>query len=239
MANRPQLFLAAQGASDWRRELADPERHWKRGRSAFELAVSWHNGQTRPDGLPAEIASLLATMPVFAGATLLLGIVEHKVPLPGGGRPSCNDLWALLRGPEGLVSLAVEGKAGEKFGETVGEWLASARPGSGKPERMRFLVEKLGLTAPVPDGIRYQLLHRAASALLEAERFGAAHAIMLVQSFAEDAVSLEDFLAFARLFGAEVQQGRIATVTRCNDIPLWFAWQDCEPATDPDIAKVV
>jgi hypothetical protein len=35
----------------------------------------------------------------------------------------------------------------------------------------------------VPDAIRYQLLHRAASVVIEAERFNASYAVLPVHSF--------------------------------------------------------
>jgi hypothetical protein len=39
-----------------------------------------------------------------------LGIPEHQVQFDGGGHASQTDLWALLRAPIGLVSMAVEAK---------------------------------------------------------------------------------------------------------------------------------
>ena len=49
------------------------------------------------------------------------------------------------------------------------------------------------------DGIRYQLLHRTASALIEAERFCAGHALMLVHSFSQTHEWFEDYARFLRL----------------------------------------
>jgi hypothetical protein len=77
--------------------------------------------------------------------------------------------------------MAVEGKFSEPFGPTVDEWLRNAL--EGKRERLRFLEEQLGLDTAVSPGIRYQLLHRGGSAVIEAKRFNATNALMLVHSF--------------------------------------------------------
>ncbi len=63
----------------------------------------------------------------------------------------------------------------------------------------------MGLNEPVPGAIRYQLLHRAASAIIEAKRFGAPHAIMLVHSFSQTHEWFADYAAFAKLLGVEGQ----------------------------------
>jgi len=85
-----------------------------------------------------------------------------------------------MRGPAGLVALAIEGKVDEPFGPTMGE--RRTDPSRGVAERIEWLVGRLG-AGSVPDGIRYQLLHRTASALLIAQQFDAAAAVMLVHSF--------------------------------------------------------
>ena len=71
--------------------------------------------------------------------TPLLSIPEFKVPLPGGVRPSQNDLFVLARGTNGLVSIMVEGKVRESFGPTLGEWRGAASPG--KKSRLQFLLQ--------------------------------------------------------------------------------------------------
>src|SRR5690606_1009209 len=96
-------------------------------------------------------------------------IPEHKVPLAGGRGDSQNDVFALIRFDGQTSAVMIEGKVNEPFGPTVGEWFAT--PSEGKIGRMRHLCEVLGLSAEPPANIRYQLLHRTASALIEARRF--------------------------------------------------------------------
>jgi GTP pyrophosphokinase len=222
-----RIYVRTHGLEDWRRLLAEPERHWSPKRSAALVAQAW---ETAGD-LPPRIRSVLerSDQPAFRGLELLLALPEHQVDLPPGGHPSQTDVWALARGAEGLVSLAVEGKVDESFGPTLGDL---RRGGSdGQRARLRFLCDVLGLTNP-PDAIRYQLLHRAVSALLEAERFTARHAVLVVQSFGLNNAGFTDFCAFARLLGADAAIGHVVPTNLAVPRQLWLAWVDMGP-TEP------
>lgn len=115
-------------------------------------------------------------------------------------------MWLLLRTPAALASVAIEGKVNEPFGPTVGEWYGQGTPN--RDRRLQGLKEILGLR-DVPREIRYQLLHRTASTILEARRFIAAHAIMLVHSFSQTDRWFEDFAALVELLGGEPPKGRL------------------------------
>jgi hypothetical protein len=127
----------------------------------------------------------------------LLAVPEHEVPLNGGSTASQTDLFVLAHGPDGLVAIAVEGKAKEPFGDqTVSEWRATQT--NGRRDRLAQILELLELDDDERlSPIRYQLLHRTASAVIEARRFGARHAVMLVHSFPDGEDWFEDFAAFA------------------------------------------
>jgi hypothetical protein len=158
----------------------------------------------------------------LGGADALLIMPEWQVTLPGGVRPSQNDIWVLARGRSGLISIAVEGKVDEPFGPTLGEWKADAS--TGKQTRLAFLQQMLGLTAPLADTVRYQLLHRTASAVLEAQRFGAGQAVVLIHSFSPENRWLADFAAFTALFGVDFQPGHLASATARDGMPLHLGW---------------
>lgn len=225
-----RLFIPTKGPQDWRAGLADPDRHWRRGKSAYELAVAWEAARDSDRGLPRDVAELLDTRPEFAGARLLLGIPEHKVQLDGGGHPSQTDLWGLLATRQGTVSMAVEGKAGEPFGEQVSQWLAGAPPASGKPARLRQLCSLLGITEDQARTCRYQLLHRTAAAILEAQRFGVPHGLLLVHSFSPHPDGFSDFSHFAEQLEAEVADNQVAPAGRRGGVDLWLAWVSSSPA---------
>ena len=208
-----KIYRPTTGADDWQQFLADPEKQWRRGYSAMAAALSWECA----NGLPQEIAELIGGSP-----ELLLAIPEHKVALPGGSRDSQCDVFALVKASEDTIAVSIEAKVNEPFGPTVGEWLKDAS--TGKIERLRFICELLGLDKSPPDGLRYQLFHRTAAAILEAQRFKTDGAAMIVQSFSQENRWFEDFEAFAHLFGLEVEPGRSARIELPSGKPLFLGW---------------
>lgn len=129
-----------------------------------------------------------------------MAIPEWEVELPGGDRPSQTDILAICRNGSGLVVLGVEAKANEPFGPTLGEKRSEAS--GGQLERIAYLEDLLGKIEPFAENIRYQLLHRTASALLTAREFHAAVAAMIVQSFSLEGRWREDFDNFVEAVGA-------------------------------------
>jgi hypothetical protein len=210
------IFVPSHSADDWKQFLADPEKHWRTGYSARTLAYAWHEAAD----FPREVRTVLSQQ--FPNIEMLLGIPEHKVALPGGGRASQTDLWVLARSGNDLVSIAVEGKVSETFGPTIAEWLVDAS--DGKRERLTFLRAQLGSVEDVPGTVRYQLLHRAASAILEAKRFRARQAVLLVHSFSRTREWLDDFIAFGALLGADVEADRLMPVRECDGVQFSIGW---------------
>ena len=101
-----RIFVPSNGPGDWRCLLADPKTQWERKYSARTLAHCWEDRE----GFPEEVRAVLSQEPALAGAEPLLIFPEWKVSLPGGSRPSQNDVWVLARSGAGLVSMTVEGK---------------------------------------------------------------------------------------------------------------------------------
>jgi hypothetical protein len=228
----PRIYVPSLGPTDWRRLLADPGKHWKRGNSALELAVCWEAARNTCRGLPPEVAAALDTVPSLLGSELLVCFPEHQVALEGGGHPSQNDLWALLRTATGNASLALEAKAGEPLDRLVRDWLPDGDQRSGKPLRLAALQSILGIKEADVSTIRYQLLHRAASAVLEARRFHAHAAVLIVQSFnrAADEESWKDFGRFGELLGASPAEGALHQASVATLVPLYVGWVTSAPA---------
>lgn len=197
----PRIYIPTTGPESWQGLLADPTKHWRRGYSARTLAHAWEAAS----GVPPEVAGLLGVE-----VELLLALPEHKVPLPGGERASQTDLFALVRADGKTVSVAVEGKVNEPFGQTINDWFDA--PSAGKRERLSFLCSKLGLAFPPAGHLHYQLFHRAASAVLEAERFKTDEAAMIVHSFSTDRTWFDAFAQFSAAFGVSVEAGKRATI---------------------------
>ncbi len=219
-----RVYVPAKSVEDWKPLLAEPEKQWKDGYSAKRLAQAWQEA----DSFPAAVASVLAGAeePLRSLAPLLI-LPEHQVALPGGQAASQSDVWVLASHALGLASIVVEGKVSETFGPLLSEWLVNAS--EGKRARLAFLMELLGLPEPVPDGIRYQLLHRMASAILEARRFRANVAVCILHSFSPTNEHFDDFAAFCRLFGKSVQPGEIVKISQRDGILCYVMWaQDCD-----------
>jgi hypothetical protein len=180
------------------------------------LAESW---EAVPH-LPQAVDTVLT--PVFPDIRPLLAIPELKVPLPGGRRESQTDLWVLARSQNELISIAVEGKVDEPFGEPVAKWKSNAS--EGKRVRWDYLKTKLGLNLEPSGRLMYQLFHRTVSAVICAEDFNARHAVMLVQSFSAEAAWFEDYSAFVAQFGIHATPGILQSSKKSTPIQLWFGW---------------
>jgi hypothetical protein len=133
--------------------------------------------------------------------------------------------------------MAVEGKAGESFASTIGEWLQEAS--DAKKLRLEHLCQVLQIEHPPSPTLRYQLFHRTASALIEADRFGATHAVMVVQSFQPDERSWVDFGSFCQQLGSTSASGKLLEIRRTTGPKLYVGWVSCETATDEAISNVV
>ena len=210
-----KIYIPTSNAEQWAQFLAEPVKHWRQGYSARTLAYSWQEAAD----FPLEVGKVLS--PAFPGIELLLALPEHQVPLPGGLRPSQNDIWVLARAQGDLISIAVEGKVSEPFGPTVQEW--QAVPSNGKKERLSYILKLMGLQS-VPDKARYQLLHRTASAIIEAQRFNAAHAVMLVHSFSQTSEWFQDYSAFAALMGGSASENSMVSLGSRSGVSLHLAW---------------
>ena len=218
-----RIFIPTQSADDWQKLLADPGKQWRTGYSARALAYCWESA----DGFPPEVALLFSRSDVsaFQNVEILFSLPEHKIAMPPrGGHPSQNDLFVLAKARDGhLIAITVEGKVREPFGETLGEW--NAETSRGKNERLAFIREQLGLTGELPAQIRYQLLHRTVSAVIEAGRFNARVAVMIVHSFNQNDLRFEDYRDFLTLFGTEAAEpSRLYWLKKIRNIELYSGW---------------
>ena len=216
-------FFQLESVNDWKQLLADPELHWKEGRSAKSLALSW----TQAQGFPDEVKSVFVKSDQFEFRSLTPAFYfpEYKVDMPHGQRASQTDLYVLAFTPKGHpVVIMVEGKVNEPFGPLVVEWLASKNQGSQKEARITAICELLGLEKESSMNRRYQLFHRTASAILEARRIAAERAVMMVHSFSKDDLWFEDFEAFVGLYGVDIAKNELSQSVKIGEVEISFAW---------------
>jgi len=213
------IYLPAHKPEDWQPHLGDPKKHWKTGYSAKTLAYCWQEA----DGFPREVQTVFRKSGTpFADLTPLIILPEHKVALPGRSTASQSDLWILAKSGNELFSITVEGKISESFDKPVRNWLLEDT--KGKHIRLAFLIKTLGISDTFDRSIRYQLLHRTASAILEAKRFLASHAMVIVHSFSPLDKWFEDFAKFVRLFGLTPKVNSVVSAQAPAGLPLHFAW---------------
>ena len=176
--------------------LGKGELHWRDGYSAKAVCESWFNA----NDIPSSVRRVLEGADQYKGAQLVDAWLERCTHLPWGrGNPTQTDLLAVLAIGDELALLAIEAKVRESFGPYVRDWLAEG--GDNRVERLRGLCDFLNLSTESASALRYQLLHRTAAAVLEAKRYRARHAAMVVQSSCPDNTGLSDFQSFAQAMG--------------------------------------
>ncbi|WP_414675649.1 DUF6946 family protein [Methyloceanibacter sp.] len=219
----PRLHVPVVEPEDVVRHLGKQEVHWKEGRSAHALATAW----VAANAFPPRVSAVLGSHPDFVLAELIDAFVERQVELGSEGRPSQTDLLAVAGIGDRLAILAVEGKAGESFGDIVGQWLDES---AGKRTRLDGLCRMLGLSREEASPLRYQLLHRSASAIIEARRYRANAAALLVHSFSDDERGFADFAAFAAAVGfAGARPDTLLGPVDLDGIKLYAGWVQDRP----------
>jgi hypothetical protein len=225
-----KFFVPTASAEDWKHLLKEPEKQWVKGYSARALAYCWQGANS----FPADVRRVFrkSQLDLFQDVRFLFAFPEHKVALPGGATASQSDIFVLAKGNNQLISIAVEGKASEPFGDgTVAEW--KVKNGGGKGERLPFLCGVLGLEETRLEHIRYQLLHRTASAVIEAENFNARNAMMLVHSFSQSYQWFDDYCQFLALFGIKTRKDALKdSVVYGKNVKgtrLYFGWVKGNP----------
>jgi len=218
-----KIFIPTEEPEDWRKLLTVPDTQWRKDYSAYELAYCWDKANDFPESVRKVFRD--SEIDLFQNVELLFAFPEYEVPLPGGVRPSQNDIFilALAKGNCQLISITVEGKVKEGFEDTVAEWLNKDNS-EGKRKRLKFLLNKLQLNEDKVKPIRYQLLHRTASAIIEAERFGAKNSLMLVHSFSQDDDGFDYYWQFSRLFNADGKTNSLVFAKNIRGIDLYLGW---------------
>lgn len=151
----------------------------------------------------------------------MTGFFEHATPLDTERGPTNTDLLAVARTPNALGVIAVEAKAGESFGELIDQWNTTP----GRAERLRWICDLFGVTPADVGQLRWQLFHRTAAAVIEANRFLAPQAIMLVHDFAPEPCWVEDYTAFAEVLGiSNAAIGALSSAKMINGVSLRLGW---------------
>lgn len=203
--------------------LAKPY-HWRSGYSACELARIWVDAR----GIPTSVDRLLRAVPEYAGLRFTRGLFECCVNLRTPGRDSQIDLLVEAECTSGKLTIAVEGKVGEPFGEYVRDLDETA----GIMKRTRHLCETLKIDPDHAHNIRYQLLHRTASAIFAAQERNATYSLMLVHAFRPAErhryqalrKSFGDYASFCTRLGVDGREDSITAPIAVGGVQLRLGW---------------
>lgn len=226
----PRIAVPLLAPEDVIPHLGKPT-HWKQGRSAKAVADSWFQA----NDLPSKVRAVLEQAPEFRGAELVDAWLERCTDLGDGrGTASQTDLLAVVGLKDELAVVGVEAKVTESFGPFVSDWLGEG--GEGKARRLQGLCDLFGLDPNKVGHLRYQLFHRTAAAILEARRYRATKAAMVVHSFCPDATGLADYVAFFETVGVQrVGHDRLGGPVSVGGIDFWAGWvgDECPPSRSP------
>jgi hypothetical protein len=155
----------------------------------MELARAWF-----PLACPTELHSLLQSSARTAGYQLVVGEPEYVTPLPERGEGRNHDLWLKATTPTGDLTICIEAKADESFGNLVHEEIVKAKKRSSKtrlPARVEALLEMLfgqpcnPLVKPWSH-LRYQLVTGLAGTVIQASHDESPTAVFAVHEFLGD-----------------------------------------------------
>lgn len=218
-----KIFIPSKKSDDWRSLLAK-EWQWKEGHSAMALANCWQEANDFPTSVKKVFEE--SNIDIFnKRIELLLALPEYKVNLPGGDTASQNDIFILANGDGCLISITVEGKVNENFGPIIAEWKVGDKDNkTNKTERLEFLLNELNLGNKPIEDIRYQLLHRSVSAIIQARKFNTKYALMLVHSFSAEYRHFDEYERFVKLFGLNGKKNKLVGPVAIREVYLYFGW---------------
>jgi hypothetical protein len=171
---------------DWGKHAKPASKtHWKKGRSAMELARAW----TSEHG-PKALRILLDQVTGTAGFEAKRGVAEARTRFDGFGGPRNHDLLLIGEAAGGKTVVSIEGKVDETFGQTLGGYRSAARRRIARKQPTDALERLQGLTqaiagwdagaAPRRLELRYQLFSAVAGAVAAAAEEEADQAVLCI-----------------------------------------------------------
>jgi hypothetical protein len=222
--------LPVATVEDWLRAAppAGGVDQWAKHKSAMTCAEVWLTYAAL--GGPPEVIALLGKHAAFSNVVLDSAEPEAKQRFDDrGGNTRNADLEVMAHDDFGSLSIAIEAKAGEAFGETVAAALVAGvearreSPSSTKLDRVDTLARSI-LPArnqtPALGLIRYQLLTAAAGALAAAKRAGTRRAVLLIHEYLTPRTTARQHAQCARDLDAFVQRLSGDPTLRCGSALL-------------------
>jgi hypothetical protein len=229
---QPSTLMRLTDLDGWRLHAGpkDPSRQWKDYFSAKETARAWIAALPL---LPPEVVTVLATHAAFGTVESWTAEPEAQLRFDSFGGARNSDLLVRAHDTHGALHIAVEAKAREAFGETIGAALTAAErrlktiSASKGVARVRALCRTYLDAEPTDDDVkdlRYQLLTATAGAVQQALREEVNRTVLLIHEFVRDGSGsaahtknmrdLETFIArLTRGSSVALPAGRLVEIT--------------------------
>lgn len=216
------VVVPITSTKEWQRLAVSHEKPWQSGYRIMSLANYWQGA----NGFPADVQRMFesASDTSITDSEMLLSIPEYETELPAYGGPAFADLFVLARSRGGLTAVIVESRVNEPFDSVFGGMRWKKGDVIDQRTTLAGLSEILEISLGDASTTRYQLLHRTASALIEAERYSATTAIMLVHSFSSERKWFEDYEVFGAAMGATTEYGQLVDVGLRSGTRLMLGW---------------
>jgi MFS family permease len=188
------------------------------------VATRFQRSPTNSEGAFSSSSSPLAWLPVAAALlgtgwgsnqiTPMLLVYRHTLALGTGTLEAMFGFYAL-----GLIpGLLLAGPLSDARGR---------HDRGGKQRRLAALLKTLGMPpGTAADHLRYQLLHTTAAAVIEARRFNARDAMMVVHAFGGHGGGYDAYAEFADAIGATPERGHITLARDAGMVRLSVGWID-------------
>ncbi|NQW20043.1 MAG: hypothetical protein HQ477_04870 [Chloroflexi bacterium] len=216
------IVVPTISTKDWKRQLRGHDKPWRDGFRIKSLADHWQGAV----GFPVDVQQMFKSAGItgIKDAEMLLSVPEYETELLAKGGPSFADLFVLATSSDGLITMMVESRVDEPFDSIFNSLLWKKGDVIDKRTTLTGLSEILGITVGDASVVRYQLLHRTASALIEAERYSATTTVMLVHSFSSEGMWFEDYEAFGAALGVSVESGQLVDAGIRSGRRLMLGW---------------
>lgn len=171
------------GIEDWEKYGEPAEKkHWKKGRSAYEIAKSWlpNNKPGVPDGLVKILSNNFGE-----NISIEKAIVEKKTYFSDtSSGPRNHDLLLYAKIDDKSVIIGIEGKERESYDKTlINKFNEATSPNSKLPNRINYFCQSI-LNDQYHEAfkdLRYQFLSGVAGVSKEVEENNADYGLFIVQ----------------------------------------------------------
>ena len=175
----------------WKKAASPGEGRWKKGRGPYELADSWLSGRGA-----GALRMALDGAEGTSGFQIEKGVADAQSRFDDFGGPLSHDLLLVGEAEGGRTIVAIQGKTGESFGQTLGEYKGAftrkvaRNENTNAPQRLRDLTLAVAGWEVADNAsrlkLRFQLFSAVAGTLAAAVDEEADQAVLCIHELAHE-----------------------------------------------------